>query len=116
MRRDVDLARTMLFAIEKDKRATGHGFMCLNIDGYSKEEASYHVNLLYEARLIDAIDLSSLTSYRWEPRKLTWQGHEFLDSARNDNLWGKAKEKLEKTENFSFQVLQNLLISLVAQQ
>ncbi len=53
MKRDVDLARTILFAIEKDKRATGHGFICLNIDGYSKEEVSYHVNLLYEARLID---------------------------------------------------------------
>lgn len=116
MKRDIDLARIMLFAIEKDKRATGHGFICLNIDGYPKEEVSYHVNLLYEAGLIDAIDLSSLDNYRWEPRKLTWQGHEFLDLARNDNLWGKAKKELKKIENFSFQVLQNVLIRLATQQ
>lgn len=90
--------------------------MCLNIDGYSKDEISYHVNLLYEAGLIDAIDLSSLTSYRWEPKKLTWQGHEFLDSARNDNLWEGAKKELKKTGSFSFQVLQNMLVNLATQQ
>ena len=116
MKRDIDLARTVLLAIEKDKRATGHGFICLNIDDYSKEEVSYHVNLLYEAGLIEAVDLSSLTNYRWEPRKLTWRGHEFLDSARNDNLWEGAKKELKKAGNFSFQALQNVLLNLATRQ
>ena len=99
MKRDIGLARTMLFAIEKDEKATDCGFICLNIDGYSEEKVSYHVNLLYEAGLIDTVGLSSLTSYRWEPKRLTWQGHEFLDSARNDNLWGKTKERLQVEED-----------------
>ncbi len=98
MKRDVGLAKTMLFAIEKDEKATER-FICLNIDGYSEEKISYHVNLLYEAGLIDTIDQSSLNSYRWEPKRLTWQGHEFLDSARNDNSWGKAKERLQLEED-----------------
>jgi hypothetical protein len=28
--------------------------------------------------------------------RLTWQGHDFLDAARNDTIWSKAKEKFLK--------------------
>lgn len=116
MERDLDLSRSILFAIEKDEDATGHGFICLNIEGYTKEQVSYHVQLLDEAGLIEAEDLSTLNSFQWEPRRLTWHGHEFLDSARSDNLWSKAKEEMESIGSFSFQVLLQILLRLATQQ
>lgn len=29
-------------------------------------------------------------------KRLTWEGHEFLDAARNDTTWRKAKDKFLK--------------------
>lgn len=31
----------------------------------------------------------------WIYASLTWDGHEFLDSIRNDNVWIKAKEGIK---------------------
>lgn len=116
MKRDLDLSRIILFAIEKDEKATGHGFISLNIDGYSEEQISYHVQLLQEAGLIEAKNWSSQSSFQWVPSRLTWQGHEFLDSARSDNLWSKAKEEMKNIGSFSFQLLLDILLDLAVQQ
>ena len=112
MKRDIDLVRTILLAIEEDDCATGHGFIRLNISGCPQEKVSYHVELLYEAGLVDAVNSSTLNNYQWFPKRLTWEGHEFLDSARNKNLWEQAKKELEKIGNFSFEVLKQILINL----
>jgi hypothetical protein len=43
---------------------------------------------------------------------LTWQGHEFLDAARNDTIWRKATGKLVAvTGGTSLEVLKELLIA-----
>ena len=43
---------------------------------------------------------------------LTWQGHEFLDAARNDTIWRKAKKKvLETTGGLAFDVLKAALLA-----
>ena len=92
MKRDFDLVRTILLGIEANEDAIGNGWITLGkINGYSQEQVSYHVSLLHEAGLIKAIDLSNNLSFYWEPKRLTWYGHEFLDSARNENIWGNAK-------------------------
>ena len=113
MKRDFDLIRAVLSAIEENEEATGHGFIHLHIKGRSSEEVSYHVKLLHDARLIEAVDLSTLTSFRWEPVTLTWYGHEFLDSSRNENIWAQVKKRAEKIEGISFQVLQEMLNEMV---
>ena len=66
--------------------------------------------------MIEAIDRSGGARFCWEAKSLTWDGHEFLDSARNETLWRKAKEELKKTGNFSFQILGEMLLSLARNQ
>jgi len=40
------------------------------------------------------------------PIRLTWRGHEFLDTSRSDSLWDKAKSTvLNKTGGLAFDVL-----------
>lgn len=112
MKRDPDLVREILFAIEKDENATGHGWIDLRIENHSLEEVSYHVQLLDEAGLIRGTDLSTQTSYQWRPDRLTWYGHEFLDSVRDKSVWERAKKELEKTGNFSFEILMKVLTNL----
>ena len=117
MRRDFDLARTILLAIEANEDATGHGWITLGkINGYSQEQVSYHVRLLNQAGLIEAINLSDNLGFRWEPIGLTWQGHEFLDSARDETLWKEAKRQLKNMGSISLQVLLQILLKLAESQ
>jgi hypothetical protein len=41
--------------------------------------------------LIEALDLSTLSGVCWKPQRLTYNGHQFLDAARSDTVWQKAK-------------------------
>ncbi|MBV9852527.1 MAG: DUF2513 domain-containing protein [Armatimonadetes bacterium] len=55
-------------------------------------ELAYHVKLLSQAGLIDVKHWQTGDGNEvWLPKTLTWQGHEFLDAARNDTTWNKAK-------------------------
>jgi hypothetical protein len=89
MKRDMELCRELLLKVEElpfDGR-----FHDVAVEGRSDEEITYHIMLLDEAGLIEAEDLSTLSSICWKPKRLTYSGHEFLDGARSDTVWQKAK-------------------------
>ncbi|MGD0223084.1 MAG: DUF2513 domain-containing protein [Terriglobia bacterium] len=95
MKRDMDLIRAVL--IEVEKLPYDGGFHHISVEGHSEEEVTYHVLLAHEHGLIDAANLTTMDGVCWKPKRLTYQGHEFLDSARSDTVWNKAKEKLLTT-------------------
>ncbi|HBG31044.1 MAG TPA: hypothetical protein DDW98_10500, partial [Gammaproteobacteria bacterium] len=81
-------------------------YVDINVPEKTSEEISYHVQLLHEAGLLKAQDYSSIGDYDWKPLTLTWEGHEFLDAARNETLWNRAKSiALEKTGGLGFEAL-----------
>jgi hypothetical protein len=73
---------------------------------YSPQDISYHVLLLKEAGLIQATNVR----LAWRPIRLTWEGHEFLDTAKDNNRWEKAKNAMTKTGGFALDVMKQLLI------
>jgi hypothetical protein len=112
VKRDLDLARTILRDIEA--APTAHGWIDLEIGGHSDEEVSYHVRLLTKEGLIEASDLSSSDGFVWKPIRLTWAGHEFLDASRDESRWTKAKDiVLKKGGGLTFEVLKAVLIDLM---
>lgn len=113
MKLDLDLFRKILLAVEQNKEATGYNPLRISIPDYSEEEISCHVGLLHEAGLIHAFKNSSWDGVEWRPQRLTFQGHEFLNSARDEDLWNRAKNKLTKeTKTFSFEMLKAVLAEL----
>lgn len=89
MKRDMDLVREILLKMEEfpfDGR-----FHDVIVDGHADSEINYHIILLHEAGLIEALDVSNLSCMCWRPQRLTYAGHEFLDAARSDTIWQKAK-------------------------
>jgi hypothetical protein len=80
MKRDLELARSVLLATEDYPQATG--WVNLEIPGYGPEEVSYHVEVLSEAGLLSAQNLTTHSWFCWVPKSLTWEGHEFLDATR----------------------------------
>jgi len=116
MKRDMDLVRAILLKIESSEGDPRKRVMLGSFEGHSNIEVSYHVKLLAQAGLIEARDHSTFSGFAWVPQQLTWDGHEFLDAARSDNLWKQAKNVvLKQTGGLSLEVLKPVLINLAKQ-
>lgn len=112
MKRDLDLMRELLKGIEDRDDMDGtrewHDYepSDLGIDGHSKKEVNYHLNILIEAGFIDG----GITAFTPVIRRLTWNGHEFLDATRDDTFWKKAKDTIiSKAIPFSAEAVMKVL-------
>jgi len=114
MKRDMELVRLILIEIEKQPSYFINIELIFN--GYTQEEVSYHVMLLHEAGLIIAIDASSVSDLYWIPQRLTWEGYEFLEASKNNDIWNKTKDIMAKSGGFVFEVAKSILIKLIEQQ
>jgi hypothetical protein len=114
MKRDMDLAREILMEIEKFPMVQNY---TLNVKGYEEQEVVYHIILLKEASLIEAATEQDNSGKLYaEPRRLTWQGHEFLDNARDDTNWQNAKKFVkDKGGSLTFEVIKGVLAQLARQ-
>lgn len=90
MKRDMDLIRAILLAVEDSPSGR---MWSGQIPGYTQDQLDYHVELANEAGLIDA---SLMMPHGFVVRRLTFAGYEFLDAARSDTMWNKAKDTLLK--------------------
>ena len=110
MKRDLDLAREILIAIE-DATFNGGPLKLTAPEQYSSEQVTYHIMLLHEAGLIRAFDFSSDEFPDWRPGYLTWEGHEFLNAAGESGRWKKAKTLvMEKGGGLVFEILKQVLL------
>jgi hypothetical protein len=105
------LLRDILLAIERrsETRACTPGELAL---GSPYEQTVYHVALLADAGLIQTSVRQQLTGGVLVIVRMTWQGHEFLDAARDDSRWERA---LELTDG-GIAELQNVLVALLRRQ
>ncbi len=114
MKRDMDLIRRIAMAAE-DVR---YGHTLRGLEGVTPEDFFHHVRLMQEAGLLEASlqeyqDFSSPKAAVW---RLTWAGHDFLDAARSDTIWAKAKSSILKPGmSFTFDLLKEWLKAEVAQ-
>ena len=114
MKRDMDVIRRI--AIETE--TLGYRNRLTGLDGVSAEDFMNHAKLMVEAGLLEASirEFSDLSTPRTDVFRLTWTGHEFLDSARNNTLWAKAKDSVIKSGmSFTFDLLRDYLKTQAAQ-
>lgn len=95
MKLDKDLVREILLIVEASKEDP-LGWTQVELEGREALEISYHVMLLHEAGLIVGQDLSTYDGLEWLPKRLTYKGHEFLDTVRDGEVWRRTKAGAEK--------------------
>ncbi len=88
------------------------------INGRTDSEIKYHLVLMDQAGLLRCERMRSKTDperiIRVLPFSLTWQGHEFLDAARNDTVWNNVmKDVKSRGLSVTLSVLQSLLVSAI---
>jgi hypothetical protein len=95
MKRNWDTVREILVMLE-EKKNHKEPIQSENFSEDRLEEISYHMELVLEAGLVEGemirVMLPGPTPFM--VFRLTWSGHEFLDSIRNDTLWNKIKTKV----------------------
>ena len=111
MKRDMDLVRRLLFLIEEQNDTFSELKLPQDID---KTIAIYHLNLMEQAGLTENnIKYASDEPY-WVYSQLTWEGHDFLDSIKNDTIWDKTKESIKskglEIGQVSFNVLKDYVV------
>jgi hypothetical protein len=113
MKRDLKLVKHILLRVE----AQDHVESKFSIPGYDDKTVSYHVAVMKEAGLLDAIVHKFMDgTVEGIPIRMTWQGHEWLDLARNNKTWKNAKKLVkEKTGSVSFEIMKVILIQMAKQ-
>lgn len=99
MKRDMDLIRHLLLFLEEKPSPALVNADDIRIEGHNRTAIQYHLNLMYQAGLINGEDIRSRTSDRLIsvlPFDLTWQGHEFLEAVRDPEIWRQAKAGASK--------------------
>ena len=109
----MDLVREILIAVEEGK---------LDDLEYDQDQINLHVELMKERGLVDAEITSSSDSVKHKilacsVKRLTWEGHDFLEEARNKSIWEQAKKKcLEATDGLAIELLRGCLIYVAKQK
>lgn len=89
MKRDMDVIRLILMQQESGESPP-------ELAAYPEDLVVYNVALMKDAGLVEAAIVANAEGF---PRgaviiRLTWAGHDFLDAARDDTLWRKARENV----------------------
>ena len=115
MKRNMDFVREILLQIESTEPGETIEF---DIPDAGEEEIGLHVELMIEGGLIKGTVVPAGTGpahriLAHSSERITWEGHNFLDAARNDTIWQKAKKKcVEATDGLPFDVLKACLVEL----
>lgn len=94
MKRDMDLIRELMLKLESYPKRSFEVIQVrpevpdvLHVDGFDESQLAYHLDLIEEAGFIETMDSPSYFS------RLSWAGHDFLDSVRSPDVWDKTKRQ-----------------------
>lgn len=122
MKRDLELVKEILLFFERrdsDKMIDVDHIMDgseLAIEGYDGRHISDHIDIMYEAGLLEGYAQRAKDGRLIQvfPTRLTWEGHEFIAAARNENAWAKLKEQFRSTGSaIPFKIAQTLLLKYI---
>ena len=107
MKRDQDLLREILFAIEDRYIAGDNKIFCLAIDGYDMKVVAEHCQLLFQQGLVNSYNntIGGDTIIYFTVGNLTSDGYDYLELIRDQTVWEKTKnivkeKKLPQTLEF----------------
>jgi Hypothetical protein (DUF2513) len=93
VKRDFELIRSLLLELEGEES--------IDLSSYTADQVNYHKALVKEAGFADGI-INYPSSHQTDVpdlailKRLTWEGHEFLDKAKNEKVWNKAKALIKE--------------------
>lgn len=114
--RDMDLIRKLLLQLETVDFSLGsYVIVSPEIDGYNSNQIDHHFELMCDAGFLNGKESMQLAT-GLAFRGITWEGYEFLDSIRDDEVWNRTKDGLNRAGGFTFDLLKDLAKGYVKKQ
>lgn len=108
--RDMEFVRKILFALEK--MLPGEVFEFDSLGGVPAAQVDYHLELMGDNNLVRLYDkMRDSASVR-----LTWEGHEFLESVRDDKRWEKVKAEMSKSGGFVYEMAKSIALDFMEEE
>lgn len=120
MQRDMDLIRDLLLRLDAMPIGIGEAYLLevnkppLCLAGEDPNKIYYNMGLIADAGFLALT--RSQPAIGFGLTGLTWQGHEFLDTIRDPEIWRKTKEGATKAGGFTVSLLADLAKGLVKTQ
>jgi hypothetical protein len=108
MKRDMDIIREVLCKISEAETKVSWKELTKGKPQIEVENILYNINLCNDARLLKGAKLSLISHTIWENLELTWQGHDFVDSVRDQEIWDQTKKGVGEVGSFTFDIIKNL--------
>lgn len=99
MKRDIELLRTIVQEIERTPAGERLEASAMRLPDWDAHTVAEHIRLLSEANFISVVAASAASPggpKRYLIHGLTWEGHDFCDAVRNDDVWNQVKRSLGK--------------------
>ena len=113
MKRDLDLCRELMLAFEA--APAGQTIHTISLTGGGEIDAANafaHIDLLIGAGFLEGEVYPNQTdpdNGMFFVEKITWAGHDFIDSARSESVWSKTKDRLKKAGSWTFSLVMETL-------
>ena len=97
MKRDLDLVREILLAVESYEPARVSEIQSISPSDFAGTKAQnyYHINMMIDAGLIKLAGRPTLAG-DFAVRGMTMTGHDFLDAIKEQSVWNHTKERVGK--------------------
>lgn len=116
MKRDMDLIRNILLAIEEKGDPIGTvTFAQEDFPDHEWRNVWGHFRMLDHAGIIEAPN-QVLSGQDYSVSAISWHGYEFLDLIRDDEIWRQTKEGAEKVKGFSMEILEDIARGFIKTQ
>lgn len=87
---------------------------------YSEDDVIYTVQTLIYANFIDAKPLRTFDSIDYMIYSITWEGHQFLDTIRDEKVWRETKNVAKTFTSASLEILSKIatevMVGLIKKQ
>lgn len=121
MKRDMDLIRDLLLKLEAFPTSRGAIYHLtaeddeLRFDNYDPDLVDYHLALLLEVDFVERVS-GGRPMEGIMFRRLTWAGHDFLDSVRDPVIWNRTKDGALAAGGFTVDLLAELAKGFIKKQ
>src|SRR5215203_4905572 len=119
MKRDMDLVRDLMLEIEAfNGNALRRDYLPLKprFAEVDKHVLDFHIHLLEGAGFIKMWPYDEMSKSSWVIKHLTWDGCEFLETVRDDEVWKTTKSGAKTVGNFGLQTILEIGKGIVAKK
>lgn len=116
MKRNLDLIRYILIFLENSLDAIDSNYDIV-FPETTNEEICYNLKIMKDARLISYVDASPFEETQYCLIQMTYAGHDYLDSVRDDSIWKCVKKAGgELIKSIGFDSIKALAVKIASEK